>query len=130
MKVGLVHGVFDLLHAGHLNYLKQARRLCTTLVVSVIADKYSHKRPIYPEEERLALVRAIRYVDLAVLCNAEGPEDLLKMFHPDIYIRNDEYYAQDKPEYNLVRKLGIETGFTTTIPPHTSEIILTIRARP
>ena len=130
MKVGLAHGVFDLLHAGHLNYLKQARKLCTTLVVSVLADKYNPKESVYPEAERLALIRALKYVDLAVLCEAPGPEAIIESLRPDIYIRNDEYYAQDRPEYPLVWRLGIETAFTTTVPPHTSEIIRRIKARP
>lgn len=125
----LVHGVFDLLHAGHVEHLRQAKKFGDTLVVSVVPDKFATKRqPIYSEDERLALLHAIRYVDHAFLCGAPGPEEVLIRFKPNIYVRSEEYATMEAPEYALVRKLGIAVGFTKSIPPHTTDILERIYA--
>lgn len=130
MKLVLAHGVFDLFHTGHLHHLEEARKLGDLLLVSVVPDVYVSKRqPIYNEASRLRLLNALRCVNLAILCDGPGPEKLLEKWKPSVYVRNDEYIDQTKPEYALCRRLGISTAFTKTIPPHTSDIIESIISR-
>ena len=66
-KIGYTTGVFDMFHIGHLNILKNAKKQCAYLVVGVTSDalcyKNKHKYPIIPEQERMEIVSAIRYVD-------------------------------------------------------------------
>lgn len=68
--IGYTSGVFDMFHAGHLNILKEAKRNCDYLIVGVSTDElvelYKHKTVVIPFEERLDIVSAIRYVDLAI----------------------------------------------------------------
>lgn len=70
-KVGYTTGVFDMFHIGHLNILEKAKAQCETLIVGVTTDAlcYSRKNkyPIICEEERVRIVKAIRYVDKVVL---------------------------------------------------------------
>ena len=70
-KIGYTTGVFDMFHIGHLNILKRAKEQCEFLVVGVTTDElcYSRKQknPIIPQENRVAIVQAIRYVDQVVL---------------------------------------------------------------
>ena len=65
--IGYTTGVFDLFHIGHLNILKRAKENCDYLIVGVSTDdlvkSYKHKSPIIPFEERIEIVKAIRYVD-------------------------------------------------------------------
>lgn len=69
-KIGYTTGVFDLFHIGHLNILRRARERCEHLIVGVSTDElvldYKKKKPIIPYEERIEIVRAIRYVDEVV----------------------------------------------------------------
>lgn len=69
-KIGYTTGVYDMFHIGHLNILRRAKEQCETLIVGVTTDElcYSRKQkyPIINQEERKAIVEAIRYVDKVV----------------------------------------------------------------
>lgn len=124
MKVALTHGVFDLLHAGHMEHLRQAAMLCDRLIVSVVSDRHVNKGFIINDERtRLFQVSMVKGVDEAVMCDEAGPWNLLRDLRPDVYIRKDEYKRMDRPEYAVARELGIECLFTKTVPPHAREII-------
>ncbi len=67
MIIGYTAGTFDLFHVGHLNLLRNASGLCDKLIVAVSVDSLvAHKCPIVPFEQRIEIVRAIKYVDLAI----------------------------------------------------------------
>jgi glycerol-3-phosphate cytidylyltransferase len=90
-RVGFTCGAFDLLHAGHVLMLKEAKEQCNYLIVGVQSDpsidRLQKNKPIQSYKERLIMVKAIKYVDEVVLYDME--EDLinlLKMIKPDIRI--------------------------------------------
>lgn len=69
MIIGYTTGVFDLFHIGHLNIIKKAKSLCDKLIVGVTIDElvsYKHKKAVIPFEERIEIIRAIKYVDQVV----------------------------------------------------------------
>ena len=124
MKVALTHGVFDLLHAGHMEHLRQCADFAPRLIVSVVADRFVTKKfLIHDERTRMFQVSMVKGVDEVVLCEAPGPWDLLRTIKPDVYIRKDEYAKREALEYKVAEELGIECLFTKTVPPHTKEIV-------
>ena len=124
MKTALTHGVFDLLHAGHMEHLKQCAQCADRLVVSVVADRFVTKKFIIQDERtRMFQVSRVKGVDEVVLCEAPGPWEVLRNVKPDIYIRKDAYAKQGAPEYAVAKELGIWCEFTKTVPPHTAEIV-------
>lgn len=124
MITALTHGVFDLLHAGHMEHLRQAALLCDQLIVSVVPDRFVIKRFILNDERtRMFQVSMVKGVFDVVLCDDTGPWNLLRKLRPDIYVRKDEYVKMDQPEYELAKELGIACKFTKTAPPHAREII-------
>lgn len=70
MTIGYTTGTFDMFHVGHLNILRRAKEMCDFLIVGVSTDDlvetYKHKRPIVPYEERVEIIKAIRFVDKVV----------------------------------------------------------------
>ena len=69
--IGYTQGTFDMFHIGHLNLIKNAKRHCDYLIVGVndddLVESYKNKRPIVPLNERVEIVRAIKYVDEVIV---------------------------------------------------------------
>ena len=98
LRIGFTCGAFDLLHAGHVDYLEEARRLCDTLIVAVNSDasikQYkSPLRPINTQVERLRVVGALRCVDAVTLLDHPRPLPLIELIQPDLYIKGGDYDA-------------------------------------
>ena len=127
MTTVLCHGVFDLLHIGHIEHLMEARTFGDKLIVSVVADAYvdKAKRPmIYPESVRLACLAALVCVDQVVLCEAEGPQEIIRRLRPDVYVRGDDYEGVRMPESDVLERLGIPVRITKPSGyPRTTEIV-------
>jgi glycerol-3-phosphate cytidylyltransferase len=94
-KVGYTTGVFDLFHIGHLNILKRARQFCDELVVGVTTDELAKSRkgrsPVIAFDERIAIVRSIRYVDRAVPQSAIDEVSDWKKYKFDILFKGDDW---------------------------------------
>ena len=127
MKIVLVHGVFDLLHEGHLEHLEQAKKFGDYLVVSVVNDRYVTKRKqIYNEKARVRLLKSLRCVDLVMLCNGPGPERVIRHVKPDVYVRGTDYKGKRMPESDLLDDLRVKVNYTKSMPPRPTDIISTI----
>lgn len=92
--VGYTQGTFDMFHIGHLNLIKNAKRHCNYLVVGVNTDElvesYKNKRPIVPLEERVEIVRAIKYVDEVIVTRTLDKKEIWeKVRFNEIYIGDD-----------------------------------------
>jgi glycerol-3-phosphate cytidylyltransferase len=98
MKIGYTGGVYDLFHIGHLNLLKNAKGLCDKLIVGVTTDDlvaYKHKKAIIPLEERLEIIRSIRYVDAAIPQEEIDKYKIWEKLKYDILFVGDDWFQQD-----------------------------------
>jgi len=110
-NVVLANGCFDILHVGHLRYLQGARTLGDVLVVAINSDKSMRSikdpgRPILAEDERVALVSALRCVDYVVLFDEPDVSRVLDVLRPEIHAKGTDYTEETVPERNQVLSYG------------------------
>lgn len=99
MVVGYTTGVFDLFHVGHVNILRNAKSMCDRLIVGVTVDDlvaYKNKKSVIPFEERIEIVRACQYVDLAVPQESMDKIDAHDRYGFNIMFVGDDWYKTDK----------------------------------
>ncbi len=92
--IGLCHGVFDLLHYGHLVHFEAAKKNCDYLFVSITSDQYINKgpgRPIHSNSERLHFLKNLRFVDYAFIAKGESGIDSIDLIKPNFYFKGNDY---------------------------------------
>ena len=97
--IGYTTGVYDLFHIGHLNLLKNAKGMCDKLVVGVTVDElvtYKGKRAMIPFEDRIEIVRSIKYVDAAVPQYDMDKLTACKKLGATILFVGDDWYGTEK----------------------------------
>lgn len=112
MVIGYTAGVFDLFHIGHVNILRNAKSMCDRLIVGVTVDElvaYKNKKVVIPFEERIEIVRACRYVDLAVPQFTMDKLDAHDRYHFDVMFVGDDWYKTGKWDRfeNEFKKRGV-----------------------
>ena len=120
MVIGYTTGVFDLFHIGHLNMLKNASALCDKLIVGVTTDElvsYKNKRSVIPFEERLEIVRNIKYVDAAIPQTDMDKFAMWNRLKFDIMFVGDDWYGT--PKWKDIEKQFNEVGVKIVYLPYT-----------
>ena len=93
-KIVLCHGVFDVLHFGHIKHLQAAKEIGDILIVSISSDKYVNKgpgRPFFKLDKRLETISAIACVDFVVESNYPDALTIIKLLKPEFYCKGIEY---------------------------------------
>lgn len=121
-KIGYTTGVFDLFHIGHINILRRSKEQCEYLIVGVSTDSlvetYKHKRPVIPFEERVEIVKAIKYVDEVVPQTSMDKLQAWEKLHFDALFHGSDWKGSsmyDEVEEEL-KSVGVDMVFL----PHTS----------
>lgn len=134
-KIVFTNGCFDILHIGHISYLKTAKELGDILIVGINSDRSvkllkGSNRPIINENERAAIVSSLYFVDYVIIFDESRPNNLINMIRPDIHVKGGDYKAESLPEYPIVTSYGGKVVICPYINNRsTSEIIKTILAR-
>lgn len=116
-RIVFTNGCFDILHRGHVEYLEQAAALGDALVVAINSDESIRRlkgpdRPIVAEEDRAAIIAALRSVALVTIFSEETPLELIQSIRPDVLVKGGDYDPEgnDGPRYivgsDLVRSYG------------------------
>jgi D-beta-D-heptose 7-phosphate kinase/D-beta-D-heptose 1-phosphate adenosyltransferase len=119
-KVIMTNGCFDLLHAGHVSYLQQARQLGDRLVVAVNSDASvkmlkGDSRPINGLQERMTVLAALACVDWVVDFTEETPEQLYCQILPNVIVKGGDYKPEDVAGGDCVIKAGGEVKILTFV---------------
>lgn len=133
-KIGFTSGAFDLIHVGHIEYLKKAKELCDVLIVGVNSDRsvklYKDPiRPIVPEGQRAKIVSELKPVDYVFIFNERRNKKNIEILKPDYYIKAGDYSTEQLTSKKIAEKFG---GKAKLIPlktkTSTTDIIKKIRS--
>jgi D-beta-D-heptose 7-phosphate kinase/D-beta-D-heptose 1-phosphate adenosyltransferase len=134
-RVVFTNGVFDLIHPGHVRYLREARSLGDALIVGVNADQSVRRnkgagRPVTSEDERAELIAALASVDAVTLFGEDTPAEVIRAIQPDVLVKGadwaaDQIVGRDTVEARggKVVRIAVEEGYST------SALLDRIRAR-
>ena len=120
--VVLCHGVFDLVHMGHVKHLEAARREGDILIVTVTSDQHVNKgpgRPIFPDHMRAEMLAAIEYVDYVGVNYDPTAEPVIQSIKPDVYVKGSDY---ENPEEDVTGGISRERE---TVENHGGRLIFT-----
>ncbi|BBB33536.1 D-beta-D-heptose 1-phosphate adenosyltransferase [Thermotomaculum hydrothermale] len=109
--IGFANGCFDLLHVGHIRYLKDAKSNCDILVVALNTDESVRRlkgegRPRTPLNERLEIMEAIEFVDYLTFFGEDTVEETLRILKPHIQFKGTDYTVDTVPEKKVMEELG------------------------
>ena len=133
--IALANGIFDLLHVGHVRYLRAAAVEADRLVVAVnddsIAASKGPGRPILPASARAELVAALRGVSYVTVFSEPTVTELLDLLRPDVHCKGTDYTADTVPERAVVRAYGGRVAIVGDPKDHsTRDLLARLRERP
>ena len=119
-KTVFTNGCFDILHIGHVRYLKESAKFGDILIVGLNSDLSVKRlkgetRPINNESDRAELLSELSFVDYIVIFEENTPENLLDEIKPDIYTKGADYTLETLPEAKVVMKNGGHVEFINLV---------------
>lgn len=107
------NGCFDVIHAGHVAYLREAKSLGDVLIVAVNSDEQvraqkGEGRPIYAISDRLDILSELQCIDYLIVFEEATAHELLRAIRPDIYVKGGDYRPEEVNEYDVVQELGLD----------------------
>lgn len=128
-RITLANGCFDLLHVGHVRYLRAAKKLGGRLVVAVNADESVRSlkgagRPLMPAEERAEILAALADVDAVVIFPERDVRALIGEIRPDIQAKGTDYTADTVPERDVVLQYGGRVEIVGDPKDHSASAII------
>jgi len=116
IQIIMVNGCFDLFHVGHLSLLKFAKSQGDILIVAINSDYSISKlkgssRPIIPQNDRLAILSSLIYVDYVMVFEDENPSTLINIIKPDAIVKEEEYKSKKISETDTIKKYNIDLIF-------------------
>ena len=134
-RITLANGCFDLLHVGHVRYLRAAKELGGRLVVAVNSDESVRSlkgegRPLMPEDERAEILAALADVDAVVIFPERDVRAIIREIHPDVQAKGTDYTAESVPEADIVREYGGRVAIVGDPKNHSASEIIRARLTP
>lgn len=128
-RVVFTNGCFDILHVGHVEYLKKARKLGDLLVVGLNSDASvraikGKTRPINKQADRAKVLSALYFVDYVTIFGDETPERLIKTLKPDILVKGADWKAKDIIGADFVKSYGGKVKIISFIKGHSTTSVI------
>jgi len=128
-RLVFTNGVFDLLHVGHVSYLREARALGDALVVAINSDRSVRElkgpsRPVFAETERAEILAALRDVDYVVVFDDISPRATIKKLLPDVLVKGGDYQLDEIHGREEVEAAGGEVISLPFVPGASTTSVL------
>lgn len=128
-RLVLANGCFDLLHVGHVRYLRAARALGDVLLVAVNGDASVRRlkgpgRPLIPAAERAELVGALAGVDAVVVFDDDRADGLIARLRPDVHAKGTDYSEESVPERGAVVAAGGRVAIAGDPKAHATQTLI------
>jgi D-glycero-beta-D-manno-heptose 1-phosphate adenylyltransferase len=134
-RITLANGNFDLLHVGHVRYLRGAKALGGRLVVAINSDESvralkGEGRPVMPADERAEIVAALADVDAIVIFSELDVRPIIREIQPDVQAKGTDYTADTVPERDVVAEYGGRVAIVGDPKDHSTSGIIRSRLAP
>jgi D-glycero-beta-D-manno-heptose 1-phosphate adenylyltransferase len=134
-SITLANGGFDLLHVGHVRYLRSAKELGGRLIVAINSDESvralkGEGRPVTPAEERAEILAALADVDAVVIFPEPDVRQLIREIRPDVQAKGTDYTAATVPEHDVVVECGGRVEIVGDPKNHSASEIIRTRLGP
>ena len=134
-RVTLANGCFDVLHVGHIRYLRAAHELGGKLVVAVNSDDSVRAlkgagRPVMPAEERAEILAALADVDAVIIFPEQDVRPIIREIRPDFHAKGTDYTAKTVPERDVVEACGGRVAIVGDPKNHSATAIIRSRIAP
>ncbi|MBT9132375.1 D-glycero-beta-D-manno-heptose 1-phosphate adenylyltransferase [candidate division NPL-UPA2 bacterium Unc8] len=128
-KVVFTNGCFDLIHIGHIRYLREARGKGDILIVAVNSDSSTRKlkgnsRPVVPQEERAEILSSFYFVDYVIIFPEDTTEELINLLQPHILVKGGDYKSKEIAERKAMKKVGGEVIIASEVNKHSTQSLL------
>lgn len=128
-KIVFTNGCFDILHAGHVQYLQAAKQLGDWLVVGLNSDESVRRlkgpeRPINSQQDRRAVLAALRCVDWVEIFSEDTPLLLIQQLRPQVLVKGGDWQVEKIVGADFVRSYGGEVRNITFLPGHSTSIMI------
>lgn len=131
--IALCHGVFDLLHPGHISHFEQASELADILIISLTSDRFVNKgpgRPLFTDKVRAHSLCNITHIDYVFISDSPTAIEVLKIVKPDFYVKGSDYINENddvtgmiSKEKEIVESFGSKIYFTSGFTSSSSKLI-------
>jgi rfaE bifunctional protein nucleotidyltransferase chain/domain len=134
-SITLANGCFDLLHVGHVRYLRAAKQLGGRLIVAINSDESvralkGEDRPLMPAEERAEILAALADVDAVVIFSERDVRALIREVRPEVHAKGTDYSADTVPEREVVAECGGRVEIVGDPKDHSATEIIRSRIKP
>lgn len=112
-RIVFTNGCFDIIHAGHVKYLAEAKKLGDVLFLGLNSDQSVRRlkgdsRPINSETDRASVLSALRFIDYVVVFGEDTPENIIRTIRPDVLVKGGDYKIENIVGADFVKSEGGE----------------------
>ncbi|MDP2912933.1 MAG: D-glycero-beta-D-manno-heptose 1-phosphate adenylyltransferase [Candidatus Omnitrophota bacterium] len=110
-KIVFTNGCFDIIHAGHVEYLSKARKMGSVLIIGLNSDSSVHRlkgrtRPLNKEDDRAVVLASLGFVDYVTIFDEDTPKRLIEILRPDVLVKGGDWKIKDIVGAGFVRSCG------------------------